>query len=90
MDEMFGMICGLNKTKERLTVVIDKGMIADAIMPGLTTTPGFILSPPIQHILPRTWPQHRWSALNLPIQLRIADILRKATRMRPARLPDQR
>ncbi len=26
MDEMFGIICGLNKTKERLTVVIDKGM----------------------------------------------------------------
>jgi len=29
MDEMFGMVCGLNKTKERLTVVIDKGMNAD-------------------------------------------------------------
>jgi transposase len=29
MDEMFGIICGLNKTKERLTVVIDKGMNAD-------------------------------------------------------------
>jgi transposase len=26
MDEMFGIVCGLNKTKERLTVVIDKGM----------------------------------------------------------------
>ena len=26
MDEMFGVLCGLNKTKERLTVVIDKGM----------------------------------------------------------------
>ena len=26
MDEMFGVVCGLNKTKERLTVVIDKGM----------------------------------------------------------------
>ena len=26
MDEMFGIICGLHKTKERLTVVIDKGM----------------------------------------------------------------
>ena len=26
MDEMFGVICGLDKTKERLTVVIDKGM----------------------------------------------------------------
>jgi len=26
MDEMFGVVCGLNITKERLTVVIDKGM----------------------------------------------------------------
>ena len=26
MDDMFGVVCGLNKTKERLTVVIDKGM----------------------------------------------------------------
>jgi transposase len=26
MDEMFGVVCGLNKTKERQTVVIDKGM----------------------------------------------------------------
>jgi transposase len=26
MDEMFGVVCGLNKTKERLTVVVDKGM----------------------------------------------------------------
>lgn len=29
MDEMFGVVCGLNQTKERLTVVIDKGMNAD-------------------------------------------------------------
>jgi len=29
MDEMFGVVCGLHKTKERLTVVIDKGMNAD-------------------------------------------------------------
>lgn len=29
MDEMFGVVCGLNKTKERLTVVFDKGMNAD-------------------------------------------------------------
>jgi transposase len=29
MDEMFGLVCGLNKTKERLTVVIDKGMNAE-------------------------------------------------------------
>ncbi len=29
MDEMFGVVCGLNKTKERLTVVIDKGMNAE-------------------------------------------------------------
>ncbi len=29
MDEMFGKVCGLHKTKERLTVVIDKGMNAD-------------------------------------------------------------
>lgn len=26
MDERFGVVCGLNKTKKRLTVVIDKGM----------------------------------------------------------------
>lgn len=26
MDEMFGIVCGLNNTKERLTIVIDKGM----------------------------------------------------------------
>jgi len=26
MDEMFGIVCGLNRTKERLTVIIDKGM----------------------------------------------------------------
>ncbi len=26
MDEMFGIVCGLNRTKEKLTVVIDKGM----------------------------------------------------------------
>jgi len=26
MDEMFGVVCGLNQTKERLTVVVDKGM----------------------------------------------------------------
>lgn len=29
MDEMFGIVCGLNKTKQRLTVVIDKGMNAE-------------------------------------------------------------
>jgi transposase len=29
MDEMFGTVCGLNRTKERLTVVIDKGMNSD-------------------------------------------------------------
>jgi len=29
MDEMFGVVCGLNKIKERLTVVFDKGMNAD-------------------------------------------------------------
>ncbi len=29
MDEMFGIVCGLNRTKERLTVVIDKGMNAE-------------------------------------------------------------
>jgi transposase len=28
MDDMFGVVCGLSKTKERLTVVIDKGMNA--------------------------------------------------------------
>ena len=26
MDEMFGIVCGLDRTKDRLTVVIDKGM----------------------------------------------------------------
>ena len=26
MDDMFGIICGFHKTKERLTVIIDKGM----------------------------------------------------------------
>lgn len=30
MDEMFGIVCGLDKTKERLTVVIDKGMNAES------------------------------------------------------------
>ena len=30
MDEMFGIVCGLRKTKERLTVVIDKGMNSEA------------------------------------------------------------
>ena len=29
MDEMFAVACGFHKTKERLTVVIDKGMNAD-------------------------------------------------------------
>ena len=29
MDEMFGIVCGLHNTKERLTVVIDKGMNSD-------------------------------------------------------------
>ena len=29
MDEMFGVVCGLNQTKERLTVVVDKGMNAE-------------------------------------------------------------
>jgi len=29
MDEMFGIVCGLHQTKQRLTVVIDKGMNAD-------------------------------------------------------------
>ena len=29
MDEMFGVVCGLDQTKERLTVVIDKGMNGD-------------------------------------------------------------
>jgi transposase len=29
MDDMFGVVCGLTNTKERLTVVIDKGMNAD-------------------------------------------------------------
>ena len=30
MDEMFGIVCGFNDTKERLTVVIDKGMNSEA------------------------------------------------------------
>jgi transposase len=30
MDEMFWIVCGLYKTKERLTVVIDKGMNSEA------------------------------------------------------------
>ena len=30
MDEMFGIACGLHKTKERLTVVIDKGMNSES------------------------------------------------------------
>ena len=30
MDDMFGVVCGLNKTKERLTVVFDKGMNAES------------------------------------------------------------
>ena len=29
MDEMVGVVCGLNKTKENLTVVIDTGMNAE-------------------------------------------------------------
>lgn len=29
MDEMFGVVCGFNDTKQRLTVVIDKGMNAE-------------------------------------------------------------
>jgi len=29
MDEMFGVVCGLDSTKQRLTVVIDKGMNAE-------------------------------------------------------------
>ena len=29
MDEMFGIVCGLNQTKDRLTVVVDKGMNAE-------------------------------------------------------------
>jgi transposase len=29
MDEMFGIVCGLHRSKERLTVVIDKGMNAE-------------------------------------------------------------
>ena len=30
MGEMFGIVCGLHKTKERLTVVIDKGMNSES------------------------------------------------------------
>ena len=30
MDEMFGILCGFDKTKERLTVVIDKGMNSES------------------------------------------------------------
>lgn len=30
MDEMFGLVCGLGNTKERLTIVIDKGMNAES------------------------------------------------------------
>jgi len=30
MDEMFGIVCGLHQTKERLTVVIDKGMNSES------------------------------------------------------------
>jgi transposase len=29
LDDMFGVVCGLDRTKERLTVVIDKGMNAE-------------------------------------------------------------
>lgn len=29
MDEMFGVVCGLTKTKEGFTVIIDKGMNAE-------------------------------------------------------------
>lgn len=32
MDEMFGIVCRLERTKERLTVVIDKGMNAETNM----------------------------------------------------------
>ncbi len=30
MDEMFGIVCGLHQTKERLTVIIDKGMNSES------------------------------------------------------------
>ena len=30
MDEMFGIVCGLHQSKERLTVVIDKGMNSES------------------------------------------------------------
>ena len=30
MDEMFGIVCGFDKTKQRLTVVIDKGMNSES------------------------------------------------------------
>ncbi len=30
MEEMFGVVCGLHKTKQRLTVVVDKGMNSEA------------------------------------------------------------
>lgn len=30
MDDMFGIVCGLHRTKERLTVVIDKGMNSES------------------------------------------------------------
>jgi transposase len=30
MDEMFGIVCGFDKSKERLTVVIDKGMNSES------------------------------------------------------------
>ncbi len=30
MDEMFGIVCGLNQTKESLTVVVDKGMNSES------------------------------------------------------------
>ena len=57
MDEMFGVGCGFDKTKERLTVVIDKGMNSDGNLHGSTNIPGFTSLRPIRHTSRRTWPR---------------------------------
>ena len=69
------LYCVLN----RMVQAVSKNKLADwfrktSILPGLTSIPGFISSPPIRHTLPRTWRQPRWIALNQPIRQGIAGI----------------
>ena len=64
MDEMFGVVCGFDKTKERLTVVIDKGMNSDGNFEWIDEHSGFTSLRAIRPTSHRTWSRCLWMSSN--------------------------